>query len=84
MLIARPTTSGARCPSRAATIACGVIAIVAETDFVASVTEVAVTVTVVPGGTVSGAVYVVATSLPVIVGFNEPHAVPPHVTVQVT
>jgi len=51
---------------------------------VLSVIEVAVTFTVLPVGIAAGAVYVVAALLAVVVGFNEPHAEPPHVTLQVT
>jgi hypothetical protein len=46
---------------------------VVETDLVGSVIEVAVTVTVPPGGTVRGAVKVDAASLVVAAGLNEPH-----------
>jgi hypothetical protein len=58
---------------------------VAEADFVVSVTDVAVTVTVLGLGIVVGAVYVVAVPLAVDVGLKEPHdPPPPQLTVQVT
>ena len=57
---------------------------VAETDFVLSVTDVAVMVTVFPLGTAAGAVYVVAVPLAVCVAAIEPQEDPPQVTVQVT
>jgi hypothetical protein len=58
---------------------------VAEADFVVSVTDVAVTVTVLGFGIVVGAVYVVAAPLAVVVGLKEPHdEPPPQATVQVT
>jgi hypothetical protein len=56
----------------------------ADADFVVSVIDVAVTVTVFPGGTVAGAVYLVPTSSPVVAGLKDPQPVPPHVTVHVT
>jgi hypothetical protein len=62
----------------------GVTAIVAEADFVVSVADVAVTVTVFPVGTVAGAWYAVATPVAVAVGVNEPHAPPLQVTDHVT
>jgi hypothetical protein len=47
---------------------------VAETDLVGSVTEVAVTVTVFPGGAEKGAVYSVEVNmLNVVVGVMRPH-----------
>jgi hypothetical protein len=61
-----------------------VIVIVAEADFVLSVTEVAVTVTEFPVGIAVGAVNVVAPPLIVCAELNEPHAELPHVTVQRT
>ncbi len=65
-----------------------VIAIVPVTDLVVSVNEVAVTVTAPSLGIVAGAVYVVTLGAPklssVIDGLNDPHAVAPHVTVQIT
>jgi hypothetical protein len=62
-----------------------VIVMTAATDLVESCTEVAVTVTVPPAGTVEGAVYVVDVPLPVVVVLNEPHALEvPQVTDQVT
>lgn len=62
-----------------------VIVIVAETDLVGSCTEVAVTVTVPPVGTVAGAVYVVEAALLEVVELNEPHTfVVPQVADQVT
>jgi hypothetical protein len=57
---------------------------VAETDFVLSVTDVAVSVTVFPLGTALGAVYVVAVPLAVCVVATEPHEDPPQVTVHFT
>jgi len=61
-----------------------VIVIVAEADFVLSVTEVAVTVTEFPVGIAVGAVNVVAPPLAVCAGLNAPHAVLPHVAVHFT
>jgi hypothetical protein len=55
-----------------------------ETDLVESVSEVAVTVTLLPEGIATGAVYVVPASLVVVVELNEPHAVEPQVTVHCT
>jgi hypothetical protein len=66
------------------TATAGVIVIVAEVDFVLSVTEVAVTVTVFALGTAEGAVNTVAPPLAVWVGLNEPHVELPHVTVHFT
>jgi len=63
-----------------------VIATVALTDLVVSVSEVAVIVTVPPVGTEAGAVYVVLTGAEptlVIVGLNDPQAVDPQVAVQI-
>jgi len=60
------------------------MAIFVAADLVGSVTDVAVTLTLPPAGTVAGAVYVVATPFGVLVGLNEPHVVVPHVTVHVT
>ena len=57
---------------------------VAEADFVVSVTEVAVTVTVLGVGIAVGAVYVVGAPLAVPVGLKEPHGEVPQVTVQLT
>ncbi len=54
------------------------------TNFVGSVAEVAVIVTVPPIGTASGAVYVVCVTLAVCAGLNDPHAIEAHVTVQFT
>lgn len=56
----------------------------ADTDLVESVTDVAVTVTVLPGGIAAGALKVVGTSLAVVAGLNDPQAVAPQVTVQFT
>jgi hypothetical protein len=63
-----------------------VIATTADADLVLSVTEVAVTVTVPPAGTLPGAWNDVATPLPVLVGLKKPHggAPGPQFTVQVT
>lgn len=62
-----------------------VMVIDTEADLVVSATEVAVTVTVFPVGTVAGAVNVVVKLFPVeVIGFTTPHAVPPQCTVQVT
>jgi hypothetical protein len=61
-----------------------VIVIVAVADFVLSVTDVAVTVTVFPVGTAVGATKIVAAPLAVCAGLNEPHVEPPHVTVHFT
>src|SRR5580700_9289297 len=60
------------------------IVIVAEADLVGSVTEVAVTVTVLPVGMAEGAVYVVAASFAVSVGLNEPQDAPPQLTAHCT
>jgi hypothetical protein len=63
----------------------GVIVIVAEADLLASVTEVAVTVTVFPLGTAAGAVYVVLAPLAVDALLNDPQApLLPHVTLHFT
>ena len=63
----------------------GVMVMFAETNFVLSAVEVAVTVTILPLGTAAGAVYVVGTPLAVWVGLNDPQApVLPHVTDQST
>jgi hypothetical protein len=48
------------------------------------VTEVAVTVTVLPGGIAEGAVYPVSKLLAVVVGLKEPHSEPPQLTVHFT
>src|ERR1700760_1324578 len=58
--------------------------IVADTDFVLSLTEVAVTFTVPPVGIAAGAVYVVAAFVAVVVGLNVPHAAVPQVTLHAT
>jgi len=59
--------------------------IVAVADFVLSVTELAVTVTVLPVGTLLGAVYVVVAELPgEVAGLKLPQAELPQATVQVT
>jgi hypothetical protein len=61
------------------------IVIVAEADLLASVTEVAVTVTVFPLGTAAGAVYVVLAPLAVDALLNDPQApLLPHVTLHFT
>ncbi len=64
--------------------AVAVIVIVADADFVLSVTEVAVTVTVAGVGTALGAVKVVDEPLAVAVGLKLPHCELPHVRVQAT
>src|ERR1700727_1372387 len=51
------------------------MAMLAETDLVGSVTEVAVTVTVPPGGIAAGAVNAAGASLVVVPGLKEPQAV---------
>ena len=56
----------------------------AEIDFVESVVEVAVMVALPPVGMVLGAVYTVPAPLAVVVGLNEPQAVEPQMTLQVT
>src|SRR5579862_8750328 len=61
-----------------------VIVMFAITDFVGSVTEVAVMVTLLPVGTADGAVYVLALPLFVVAGLNCPQDELPHVTVQLT
>jgi hypothetical protein len=58
--------------------------IVADTDFVASLTDVAVTFTVPPVGIAAGAVYVVATLVAVVFGLSVPHAAVPQVTLHAT
>jgi hypothetical protein len=66
----------------------GKMFIVADDDFVESVTEVAVRITVGFPGTASGPVYVVESPLAVSVGVTVPHpgehAVPPCVRLQIT
>lgn len=62
----------------------GMIVIVCEADFVASVTEVAVTVTVLLVGTAAGAVYVVVLPLAVVEGLKLPQAALPQLTVHRT
>lgn len=66
----------------------GTTVTLANADLVASVTEVAVSVTVGFAGTVAGAVYVVSAPLAVVVGVREPqpgeHGVPDCVRFQVT
>jgi hypothetical protein len=62
-----------------------VIVIIAVADLLASVTDVAVTVTVFPLGTAAGAVYVVLAPLAVDALLNEPQApLLPHVAVHFT
>ncbi len=62
-----------------------VIVTVALADFVVSVKDVAAIVTVLPAGSVAGAVYVVVPPVPLVTdGLKEPHAVEPHVAVQMT
>ncbi len=61
-----------------------VMVTVADADLVGSVTEVAVSSTVLPGGIVDGAVYVVTASFAVVAGLKEPHSDPPQVTVHFT
>lgn len=61
-----------------------VMVICAEAYFVASVTEVAVTVTVLPEVTVVGAEKSVGAPLAVLAALKEPHAALPQVAVQVT
>jgi hypothetical protein len=51
----------------------------AEADFVGSVTEVAVTLMLPPAGTADGAVYVVDTPLPVVAELKEPQAELPQI-----
>ena len=58
--------------------------ILALTDLVESVMEVAVIVTVLPTGTTAGAVYVVVAPLPVCVDVKTPQALEPQATVQFT
>ncbi len=61
------------------------IVIAALADFVVSVKEVAAIVTVLPAGSVAGAVYVVVPPAPLVTdGLNEPQAGEPHVAVQMT
>ncbi|HEX4380492.1 MAG TPA: hypothetical protein VH022_10685 [Candidatus Acidoferrum sp.] len=50
------------------------IVIVAEADFVPSLTDVAVSVTVAGLGTVAGAVYVIAAPDALVVGVTDPHS----------
>jgi hypothetical protein len=61
-----------------------VIVMVAEADFVVSLTDVAVTVTVAGVGGAAGALNVVAVPLGVVAGAKLPHWALPQVTVQVT
>lgn len=63
-----------------------VIVNVAFIDFVVSVSEVALMVTVPPVGTVAGAVYVVGTSplASVVVELNDPHSGDPQLAVQIS
>src|SRR5262249_61452338 len=62
-----------------------VTATVVEADFVGSLCDVAVIVTVIwPGGEDAGAVYVVGTSLAVVAGETVPHGAAEHDTVQDT
>jgi hypothetical protein len=61
-----------------------VIVTVALIDFVVSVTEVAVIVTVLPLGTTEGAVYVVRLLERVVAGLNDPQAAAPQVAVHIT
>ena len=86
MLVVAFTASGlGGCAANVTAIGCAaVIVIVAEADFVLSVTETAVMVTVFPVGTAAGAVKAVAAPLGVDGGLNDPHGEPPHVTVQFT
>jgi len=56
----------------------------ADTDLVVSVADVAITVTVLPGGIAVGAVYVDGTPLAVKAGLNDPQGEAPQVTVQFT
>ena len=60
------------------------IVMVAEADFVESVTDVAVTFTVPPLGAADGAVYVVAVPLAVVLALKFPQAALPQLTDQVT
>jgi hypothetical protein len=61
----------------------GMIVIFAEMDMLLSDAAVAVTVTVLPGGTAGGAVYVAGLLLRLVLGLTEPHApVLPQVTDQ--
>jgi hypothetical protein len=62
----------------------GRIEILPLTDFVGSVTDVAVTTTEPPVGTLAGAVYVVATPLAVCAGLKVPHELDPQATVHCT
>jgi hypothetical protein len=55
-----------------------------EIDFVESMVEVAVRVTLPPGGMVVGAVYTVLAPLAVVAGLKEPQAVEPQAVLQVT
>jgi hypothetical protein len=61
-------------PSGSADVVAAVMVIVADADFVLSVTEVAVTVTEPPLGTADGAVYVVAVPVVVLAGLKLPQA----------
>jgi hypothetical protein len=64
--------------------AAAVIVMLAEADFVLSLTEVTVTVTVLLAGMFAGASYVVAMPLGVEVGLKLPQLLLPHVTVHFT
>ena len=61
-----------------------VIVIVADADFVESVTEVAFTLTVLPLGTAVGATYVVDCPFEVVVVVKLPHCALPQLTDQFT
>ena len=82
----RPCTRDAgSCEANATEIPAGaVILIVDVIHFVASLTEVAVMVTVLPLGIEAGATYVVAAALGVDVGLKLPHWPPPQVTLHKT
>jgi hypothetical protein len=68
------TTAGVTPPNATLIGIGGVIVIVAETDFVGSVTEVAFSVTVPPAGIADGAVYIVGVSPIAAVALSVPHA----------
>src|SRR5208337_2012400 len=67
-----------------ATLISDVVVTFAEANLVQSAMEVAVTVTVSPGGTAAGALYFVTPPLVVDVGVKLPHWALPQVTAQFT
>ena len=78
------TIDDGACGLNVTVIGGGVIVIVADTVFVLSESDVAVTVTVLDAGTVAGAVYVTAAPLAVVAGLKLPHCGLPQATDQLT